>query len=107
LSAPSSYREKVQHALYLLDSVTVTPGKIPGTDSGQGEGPGDHTVFAVVYDHGVEGQNATLYWRTYADHSLQRVVLSDLGIEEEGAPVKRLNMANDLPWFIDATSSFA
>mmetsp|Transcript_12240 Transcript_12240/g.15739 ORF Transcript_12240/g.15739 Transcript_12240/m.15739 type:complete len:329 (+) Transcript_12240:113-1099(+) len=108
LDIPTSYRNKIQQSLYLIDSVTVTPGKIPGTDSGKGEGPGDHTVFGLVYDHSQQ-PNTTLYWRTYADHSLQRVVLSDLGLNEENSSqheVSKLNMANDLPWFTDASFAF-
>ena len=37
-----------------------------GTDSGAGEGAGDHTIFGLVYDHGAGfGTYPTLYWRSY------------------------------------------
>jgi len=106
------------NAVALLDSVTVPPGQQPATDSGAGEGAGDHTVFAVVYERGVvstsEGassNNATMYWRTDTDQSLQRLVLSDLhlGSDDNSNPpteVRFLPVANDLPWFTDAASSF-
>ena len=63
LPAPSSYRAKVAQALHLLDAVTVPPGKQPATDSGKGEGPGDHTVFGLVYDH--TPGNATVRGRAH------------------------------------------
>ena len=110
LPAPSSYEGKVQQALHLLDSVTVPPGKQPGTDSGQGEGMGDHTVFSLVYDH--SPGNSTLYWRSASDHSLQRAQLKDLGVvASTGGPnsttTRRLPISNSLPWFTDASGDFS
>lgn len=118
LPTPTSAKAKVMNAVALLDSVTVPPGQQPATDSGAGEGAGDHTIFAVVYERGVVSDssgggnnNATMYWRTDADQSLQRLVLSDLDLGSDGgsdppAEVRFLSVANDLPWFTDAASSF-
>ncbi len=62
-------------------------------------------VFALVYDHGDPAtNNATLYWRSETDHSLQRAALSDL-LNANG-PVRRLQISNELPWFTDAAPAF-
>ncbi len=175
LPAPQSYKEKVMQAVALLDSVTVPPGEQPATDSGEGEGQGDHTIFALVYDHGDAaapdaavaanavaaaaaaaagsnkqqqgeheqeqqeqqqqqqqqqrqqrqrqqqqhrqqqrgghlrgGRGPVLYWRTYADQSLQRVALEDLpGLYDADAAPAELPLVNDLPWFQDAAGAFS
>ena len=52
LDTPTTYQEVVQQAVHLLNSVTIPAGEIMGTDSGAGEGAGDHTIFGLVYDHG-------------------------------------------------------
>ena len=43
----------------MLNTITVPMGTQMGTDSGAGEGQGDHTQFGVVYDH----LNATMYFQ--------------------------------------------
>jgi len=48
-----------------------------------------------------------LYWRTYADHSLQRARLGDLDLDGSGGFTRRLHLINALPWFTDAASAFA
>jgi choloylglycine hydrolase len=105
MSSPADYREAIQQAVHTLNVVTVPMGEQIGTDSGPGEGAGDHTMWGVLYDH----KQRILYWRTEHNQNLQRVRLADLPLEA-GAPVKFLVLddpANDLPWFHDATSSFA
>ena len=49
-----------------------------------------------------------LYWRTYADQSLQRVALEDLpGLYDADAAPAELPLVNDLPWFQDAAGAFS
>ena len=49
-----------------------------------------------------------LYWRTYADQSLQRAALRDLpSLYREGAKTTTLPLVNDLPWFQDAAAAFS
>ena len=52
-------------------AVTVPMGDQMGTDSGAGEGAGDHTMWGVVYDH----KNVTVYFRTETNQNLQRLRL--------------------------------
>lgn len=59
LAPPKDYREAMMHAVHVLNSVTVPPGSQRGTDSGRGEGAGDHTMWGVIYDH----RNASIYFR--------------------------------------------
>jgi hypothetical protein len=104
-------KSKIMNAVALLDAVTVPPGQQPATDSGQGEGPGDHTVYAVVYERGVPGASGpTMYWRSVSDQSLQRLVLTDLALDvaqnSTSDEVLFLHVSNDLPWFVDAAAAF-
>ena len=91
------------HAVHVLNSVTVPTGQQMGTDSGAGEGAGDHTMWGVIYDH----RNATVYFREQMNQNLQRVVLADMALSE-GSPVVALSLGpqNGLAWFGDATTSF-
>ena len=41
----------MQHALHVLNSITVPMGEQMGTDSGFGEGRADHTHYGHIYDH--------------------------------------------------------
>ena len=97
---PKSYQEALQNALHVLNTVTVPPGLQLGTDSGFGEGEGDHTHYGHIYDH----QGKTLYWRTASNLQLQRVRLSDV-LDHSTAPMT-LPMLNDLPFYNDASSKF-
>jgi penicillin V acylase-like amidase (Ntn superfamily) len=99
---PASYQQAVQHALHVLNTITVPMGLQMGTDSGYGEGAADHTHYGHVYDH----KNAILYWRTQSNLQLQRVRLADLRLLA-GAPPMALSLFNSLPWFHDAAHAFA
>merc|ERR1712217_638827 len=70
---PASYQEAIMQTVHVLNTVTVPMGSQIGTDSGEGEGLGDHTQWAVVYDH----LNGTIYWRTEVNQNLQRLQLAD------------------------------
>lgn len=98
----TSYEDAVMQAVHVINSVSVPPGRQFGTDSGAGEGSGDHTLWAVIYDHAVP---PTLYWRTTPNQSLQRLRLADIDISK-GAVELFLPLATQLPWFNDASASF-
>lgn len=53
---PANYQAAVLQAEHVLNVITVPMGSQMGTDSGAGEGQGDHTLFGVIYDH----KNATM-----------------------------------------------
>jgi len=99
---PKSYEEAVMQAVHTLNTITVPMGSQIGTDSGKGEGEGDHTQWAVIYDH----KNATLYWRSEANQNLQRLRLADAklttGMKEQVLRVE----SPRLPWFNDAAVAF-
>ena len=89
----------------MLNVVTVPMGAQIGTDSGAGEGKGDHTEWGVLYDH----RSNALYWRTQFNQNYQRLRLADLpSLTAPGAARQYLSLAsnNGLPWFHDAAGSF-
>mmetsp|Transcript_79746 Transcript_79746/g.227619 ORF Transcript_79746/g.227619 Transcript_79746/m.227619 type:complete len:367 (+) Transcript_79746:71-1171(+) len=100
LDTPTTYQEVVQQAVHLLNSVTIPAGEIMGTDSGAGEGAGDHTIFGLVYDHGAGEAEPALYWRSYHSQSLQRVRLSDMDTLDK----RYLSIANELDWYMDVSN---
>jgi len=103
LPAPQSYREAVQQAAHMLDVVTVPPGAQMGTDSGAGEGEGDHTMWAVLYDH----RNSSIYFRTSSNHNFGRVALDSLRLTA-GSSVASLPLSSaEVPWVVDATAAFS
>ena len=97
---PKSQREALLQAVHVLNTITVPMGQQMGTDSGAGEGAGDHTMWGIIYDH----KERTVYWRTETNHNLQRVRLADVALDAAG-PRKYLPLAprNELPWFNDAS----
>ena len=99
MPTPQSYQEAVQHALHVLNVITVPMGLQMGTDSGFGEGQADHTHYGHIYDH----RNATLYWRHQTNLQLERVRLAD--VLRSSTPLA-LPMNNDLPFFHDASDKF-
>ena len=103
LPPPKSHREALMHAVHVLNTVTVPPGAQMGTDSGPGEGNGDHTMWGVIYDH----RNATLYFREQTNQNLNRVRLADLHLSE-GSRIVRLPVGpdNGLPFVNDAAPMF-
>jgi len=100
MPTPQSYQEAVQHALHVLNTITVPMGEQLGTDSGFGEGAADHTHYAHVYDH----RNAILYWRHQGNLQLERVKLSD--VLASPMPLS-LSLDNQLPFYHDASGAFA
>ena len=96
---PQSYQEAVQHALHVLNTITVPMGAQMGTDSGFGEGAADHTHYGHIYDH----KQKILYWRHQSNLQLERVRLGD--VLASPTPL-RLPMYNDLPFFNDASHKF-
>ena len=100
---PKDHREAVMHAAHVLNTITVPPGAQMGTDSGAGEGAGDHTMWGAIYDHA----NATVYFRESLNQNLQRVVLAELPLGK-GAPIVQMELGpkNGLDWFGEATASF-
>lgn len=97
---PTSYQEAVQHALHVLNTITVPMGQQMGTDSGFGEGLADHTHYGHIYDH----KNRMLYWRHSSNLQLERVGVADL-LARSTTPLS-LPISNDLPFFNDATDRF-
>ena len=105
LPPPKSQREAIQHAAHVLNVVTVPMGAQMGTDSGAGEGNGDHTMWGVLYDH--TAGSPELYFRTEVNMNLQRVSLADMPLAA-GSVAKTLILEhNALPWFNDAAAGFA
>lgn len=102
LEAPKSNKDLIMNAVHLLNSVTIPPGLMMGTDSGDGEGEGDHTIFGIVYDH----TENVVYYRSFDNQSLQRVRLQDLNLDEVGGAKNFLPVVNDNDWFVDAARSF-
>jgi len=100
MPTPTSYQQAVQHALHVLNTITVPMGEQEGTDSGFGEGSADHTHYGHVYDH----KNKVLYWRHQSNLQLNRVRLAD--VLSSTTPLS-LPMLNDLPFFQDAADKFA
>lgn len=96
---PKSYKEAMMQAVHTLNSITVPMGSQIGTDSGPGEGEGDHTIYGVIYDHA----NSTLYFRTEVNQNLQRLRLSDLKLTKENPSVRLLLDNTQLSWFDDAS----
>ena len=96
---PQSYQQAVQHALHVLNTITVPMGLQMGTDSGFGEGNADHTHYGHIYDH----KNKILYWRHESNLQLERVKLTD--VLKNDQPLS-LPMYNDLPFFNDASHKF-
>jgi penicillin V acylase-like amidase (Ntn superfamily) len=102
MPAARSLQEAVQHALHVLNTITVPMGNQMGTDSGVGEGAADHTHYGHIYDH----KNRVLYWRHQSNLQLERVRLADLDLHEGAKPVS-LSLYNALPWYNDAAHAFA
>ena len=101
MPAPGTHTEAVQQVVHVLNSVTVPPGAQLGTDSSAGEGAGDHTMFAVVYDFA----NLTVYWRTEQNQNLQRLRLRDAQLGAGSARGSLPFAKNELPWYHDAAGS--
>ena len=68
LPTPASHGAAMMQAVHVLNTITVPMGAQMGTDSGAGEGQGDHTLFGVIYDHA----NSTMYFRSVTNQNLQR-----------------------------------
>jgi penicillin V acylase-like amidase (Ntn superfamily) len=104
LEAPYSYRDLITKATALLNAVTIPIGNQFGTDSGEGEGNGDHTVWGMIYDH----TNLSVYFRSYKNMSLQRVRLKeDLDLDNVETKKRFLNVAEEeVDWFIDVSKHF-
>jgi penicillin V acylase-like amidase (Ntn superfamily) len=92
---PLSYQEAVAQAVAVLNVVTVPMGAQMGKDNAE-----DQTRWGAVWDH----RNATVYWRTNVNPSLQRLRLRDAGVHEGGAMRVVDVSAPTLPWFSDAAS---
>lgn len=100
---PETYEVAMMQALHTLNTVTVPMGQQLGTDSGVGEGLGDHTQFAVVYDH----RQQILYWRTEANQNLQRLRLADAALEDGNEMQVIALESASLPWFNDASTQLS
>merc|ERR1712060_677097 len=100
---PASYQEAIMQTVHVLNTVTVPMGSQMGTDSGKGEGLGDHTQYAIVYD----SKNQIIYWRTQVNQNLQRLRLEDAGLEKGGQKQVIAALSPKLPWFNDASGSLS
>lgn len=99
---PSSLQQAVAQAVGTLNVVTVPMGAPPGTDSGKASGElgdADHSLWGVVRDHA----EPTLYWRSAANPSLQRLRLADVDLSAGAAPRRIVVSAG--PWFHDAAAT--
>ena len=87
-------------AVHVLNVVTVPAGAQMGTDSGAGEGRGDHTMWATVYDH----RNLILYVRTMENQNLQRIELRAVDLAD-GAATKTMPLnAQSTPFSWDVAA---
>merc|ERR1712217_976549 len=100
---PLSYQEAIMQTVHVLNTVTVPMGSQIGTDSGEGEGLGDHTQYGVIYD----AKNKIIYWRTQVNQNLQRLRLEDADLEEGGEEKIIHSQGPKLPWFNDASESLS
>merc|ERR1712151_558487 len=100
---PTSYQEAIMQTVHVLNTVTVPMGSQIGTDSGKGEGLGDHTQYAIIYD----SKNKIIYWRTQVNQNLQRLRLEDAGLEMNGSEQVVATQSPKLPWFSDASGSLS
>jgi len=100
---PSSYQEAVMQTVHVLNTVTVPMGSQMGTDSGKGEGRGDHTQYAIIYD----SKNQIIYWRTQVNQNLQHLRLADAGLEKDGKEQVIAAQSPTLPWFNDVAGSLS
>lgn len=98
---PISYQEAIMQTVHVLNTVTVPMGSQLGTDSGAGEGLGDHTQYAVIYD----SKNQIIYWRTQVNQNLQRLRLQDAGLQNGNKEQVIATQSPTLPWFNDAAGS--
>merc|ERR1712217_409931 len=98
---PLSDQEAIMQTVHVLNTVTVPMGTQMGTDSGDGEGLGDHTQYAVIYD----SKNLIIYWRTQVNQNLQRLRLMDAGLENGNKEQVIASQSQTLPWFNDAAGS--
>ena len=104
LAQPTSYKGVIQNAVHLLNSVTIPEGDIIATDSGEGEGNNDHTVFGLVYDHTPD--YCKVFFRSYDNQSLQRIELGLLGLDVVGGESRYLPVVNKNDWFFEASGTF-
>jgi penicillin V acylase-like amidase (Ntn superfamily) len=93
----------VLQAVHVLNTVTVPMGEQRATDSGKGEGQGDHTMWGAIYDH---APTPTLYYRTSSNHNLLAVPLAELPLAPGDAPRRLPLSAATLPWFVDVAAHF-
>lgn len=100
---PASYQEAIMQTVHVLNTVTVPMGDQVGTDSGKGEGLGDHTQYAVIYD----SKKRIIYWRTEVNQNLQRLRLEDAGLEKGGREQILAAESPKLPWFSDAAGALS
>lgn len=103
LPRPKTHREAVQQVVHVLNTVTVPPGSQIGTDSSAGEGAGDHTMWASIWDH----RNGTIYWRAAGNQNLARLRLSDAKLAAGSKTATLPIEGNGLGWFTDAAASLA
>ncbi|CAK0890117.1 unnamed protein product [Prorocentrum cordatum] len=101
MPTPSSYQEAIMQTVHVLNTVTVPMGSQRGTDSGKGEGLGDHTQYAVIYD----SKKRIVYWRTQVNQNLQRLRLEDAGLEKGGQEQVIVAGSLQLPWFNDVSKT--
>jgi penicillin V acylase-like amidase (Ntn superfamily) len=101
MPTPKTNQEALMQAVHVLNSITVPPGMQMGTDSSKGEGAGDHTKFAAVYDH----LQRIVYWRTETNQNLQRLRLEDAKLQTNNTVGTLSFEKNNLSFFNDASSS--
>lgn len=106
LEDPASYEEHVQNAVHLLNAVTIPKGDMLATDSGAGEGEGDHTIFGLVYDH--DRDDPKIYFRSYDNQSMRRLRLADLkNLDDVGGDDAFMPVAGGAElYYIDAAADF-
>uniref|UniRef100_A0A7S3NMN0 Choloylglycine hydrolase/NAAA C-terminal domain-containing protein n=1 Tax=Aureoumbra lagunensis TaxID=44058 RepID=A0A7S3NMN0_9STRA len=109
MSKPASYEIAIAQAIHVLNSITVPMGNQYGTESGKGEGAGDHTLYATIYDR----LNLILYFRTERNQNFQKIDLPSLLQRAESLHSREtLTMpivSNDystFPFYNDVTSAF-
>lgn len=95
MPAPENYQDAVMQAWKVLNTVSVPQGTQLGKDN-----EFDSTHWAVVWDH----INATVYFRTRSNQSLQRVRLADADIGVGGKMSVLPLSSPALPFFNDAAA---
>eukprot|EP00428_Durinskia_dybowskii_P061075 CAMPEP_0170380986 /NCGR_PEP_ID=MMETSP0117_2-20130122/14169_1 /TAXON_ID=400756 /ORGANISM="Durinskia baltica, Strain CSIRO CS-38" /LENGTH=313 /DNA_ID=CAMNT_0010636529 /DNA_START=112 /DNA_END=1053 /DNA_ORIENTATION=- len=94
----ADFQEAFSLTVQVMNTVTVPQGNQYGTDSGSGEGSGDHSCWGLVRDH----KEPALYWRDATNPTFRKIRVQDV-LSNHGPRKRALKMETG-PFFIDMTT---